>query len=335
MTDLISILIPTYNSRRYLHRALDSALGQTYPAVEVVLVDNASTDDTFAIAGGYAARDPRLRVYRNERNLGPVANWRRCVEQARGAFATLLFSDDWIEPDFVGTLLPPLADPEVGFSFSAVQFELVDLVEARERRGAPAGGSGEIAYGLPFDGKQRIERFVEGQLYAGIFPDRPAMPVSLGCSICRTADLRRGLDVRLPDPLGVEFEAHGGGPDLIVNLFNALQYPAFHYSAKPLTHYLYHPTHLGSQRRAQRGWVLAREYMLEQTDIARLCDVRKAYTGLFWALAQKGLARHYLTLQRRPPLHRLHWFRLPPFLVRAALAHARHLRRLRAAARGP
>ena len=66
----VSIGMPIYNGERYLRSALDSLLAQTFEAFEIIISDNASTDATPAICSAYAAKDPRIRYYRNERNIG-------------------------------------------------------------------------------------------------------------------------------------------------------------------------------------------------------------------------------------------------------------------------
>jgi glycosyltransferase involved in cell wall biosynthesis len=81
---LVSVGIPVYNGARYLREAIDSILGQTYANIELVISDNASTDDTEAICREYAARDPRVRYYRAERNHGAVWNFNRAFALARG-----------------------------------------------------------------------------------------------------------------------------------------------------------------------------------------------------------------------------------------------------------
>jgi glycosyltransferase involved in cell wall biosynthesis len=98
MTATVSICVPTYNGARYLGPCLDSALAQTFADFELVVVDDGSADATPDIARRYAETDPRIRVWRNERNRGLVANWNRCVELARGAWVKFLFQDDLLEP---------------------------------------------------------------------------------------------------------------------------------------------------------------------------------------------------------------------------------------------
>lgn len=94
----ISVCIPTYNGTAYLHACLDSLLAQTFADFEVIVVDDHSSDTSFAIAEQYAVRDNRIRVHRNAHNLGLVGNWNRCVELAQGAWIKFLFHDDLLAP---------------------------------------------------------------------------------------------------------------------------------------------------------------------------------------------------------------------------------------------
>ncbi|MGH7828212.1 MAG: glycosyltransferase family 2 protein [Candidatus Binatia bacterium] len=97
---LVSIAIPTYNrAARYLPLTLDSALAQTYPEIEVIVSDNASSDHTTDLVLGH--RDRRIRYFRQENNIGPYDNWRCCLQQARGNYFLLLHDDDLIDCDFV------------------------------------------------------------------------------------------------------------------------------------------------------------------------------------------------------------------------------------------
>jgi glycosyltransferase involved in cell wall biosynthesis len=111
----VSILIPTYNHARYLGEAIDSALGQAFPSLEVLVVDNASTDETPAVIAARSG-DPRLRAVRNERNIGMVPNWNRAADLARGAYLVVLSSDDRLRPGMVERAAAVLdRNPLVGF----------------------------------------------------------------------------------------------------------------------------------------------------------------------------------------------------------------------------
>ena len=102
---LVSICIPTYNGAAYLRDCLDSALAQTSPDFEVLIVDDQSTDESYKIAQGYAARDRRVRVACNRENLGLVGNWNQCVLLARGDWIKFLFQDDMLEPHCLERML--------------------------------------------------------------------------------------------------------------------------------------------------------------------------------------------------------------------------------------
>lgn len=94
---LVSVVIPTYNRSALVSSAVDSALGQTYPSVEVIVVDDGSTDSTQSRLAVYG---DRIRVVR-QANAGPAAAMNRGVSLARGEFVSFLGSDDVYLPRFV------------------------------------------------------------------------------------------------------------------------------------------------------------------------------------------------------------------------------------------
>lgn len=114
---LVSILIPVYNRENIIAETIQSALNQTYRNIEVVVVDNASTDNTWAVIEDLAKKDSRINAFRNESNLGPVKNWLRCVEEASGEYGKILWSDDLTAPDFIEKTLP-LFNNDVGFVYT-------------------------------------------------------------------------------------------------------------------------------------------------------------------------------------------------------------------------
>lgn len=92
----ISICIPTFNRADLLDQTLQSVANQTVRPFEVVVVDNASTDNTKAVVGKY--KKFGIRYIRNKVNVGMVENWNVCVKQARGEYLSFLHSDDLIAP---------------------------------------------------------------------------------------------------------------------------------------------------------------------------------------------------------------------------------------------
>lgn len=101
----VSVAIPVYNGSRFLGETIESVLNQTHPPAEVVLVDDASTDDSAEVALAFSRRDRRVRLVRNERNAGMVANWNRAVEFCTGDWVKLMGQDDRLEPECLGTML--------------------------------------------------------------------------------------------------------------------------------------------------------------------------------------------------------------------------------------
>ena len=115
-TPLVSICIPTYNREASVMRAVASALGQTYEPIEVVVVDDASTDDTCAKLR--ALDDVRLRIHRNARRLGQIANRNRAIKLCQGELVKFLDSDDTLELDCVELMATALRERHtVGLAF--------------------------------------------------------------------------------------------------------------------------------------------------------------------------------------------------------------------------
>jgi glycosyltransferase involved in cell wall biosynthesis len=95
----VSIGLPVYNGAAFLADAIDSLLTQTFSNFELVISDNASTDATESICRDRAARDPRVRYFRNAENLGATRNFNRVAKLARGEYFKWAAHDDVHEPD--------------------------------------------------------------------------------------------------------------------------------------------------------------------------------------------------------------------------------------------
>lgn len=93
----VSLLMLGYNSLRYVKQAIDSVRHQTYPYWELVFVDDCSTDGTWELASKLAESDPRIKVYKNEVNLGIVKNRKKAYEYSTGYFVGHLDNDDILE----------------------------------------------------------------------------------------------------------------------------------------------------------------------------------------------------------------------------------------------
>lgn len=98
----VSVVIPCYNYGRFLPEAVGSVLDQVGVDVDVVVVDDCSTDDSAAVAESLAAADPRVRLVRNPRNLGHVATFNAGYEHTEGEFVVRLDADDLLTPGSLG-----------------------------------------------------------------------------------------------------------------------------------------------------------------------------------------------------------------------------------------
>ena len=101
---MLSVIIPVYNVEPYLEKCLDSVLKQTYKDMEILIIDDGSTDRSGAISDEYAAKDSRIRVFHTE-NRGLSAARNLGLDNAVGGYIGFVDSDDWIEPDMYEVLL--------------------------------------------------------------------------------------------------------------------------------------------------------------------------------------------------------------------------------------
>jgi glycosyltransferase involved in cell wall biosynthesis len=93
---LVSVLMTVYNRELYLAESIESVLASTYTNFELIIVDDVSSDKSFAIAQSYAVSDSRIRLYRNEQNLGDYPNRNKAASYAKGKYIKYVDSDDAI-----------------------------------------------------------------------------------------------------------------------------------------------------------------------------------------------------------------------------------------------
>lgn len=114
---LVSILVANFNNGQFIKETLDSAVGQSYPNIEIVIIDDGSTDGSVSIVEEYMAShgDVRFRFFKNNDNKGCGRIKRQCVECSEGAFFTFLDPEDTITPEAIETLMDVhLSHPEYG-----------------------------------------------------------------------------------------------------------------------------------------------------------------------------------------------------------------------------
>lgn len=112
---MISIIVPVYNAEKYIRKCMESICHQTYTDLEIIVVDDGSTDGSLAILQEYARQDERVRVFMQE-NSGQGVARNKGIEQARGEYLSFVDSDDWLEPDEIEVLYRSLIENKADIS---------------------------------------------------------------------------------------------------------------------------------------------------------------------------------------------------------------------------
>ena len=105
-----SILIPAYNKAKCIRRCLASVLNQSFGNIEIIIVDDGSTDDTYTILSEYAQSDARIKLFQNEKNSSLIVSRLKAMKNAKGKYILLLDSDDYLSTDTCNTLYDELKD---------------------------------------------------------------------------------------------------------------------------------------------------------------------------------------------------------------------------------
>lgn len=204
MKPIVSILIPVYNREKFIGACIESALAQTFADLEVIVVDNASSDETWSICQHYAELDSRVKIFRNDTNIGPVRNWLRCAQEAKGKFSKILFSDDCLEPNCLSEMLQRLNDSDVALVYCAVR-----IGKCRDES--------IIAYAQPDSSRIGSTQFLN-LIISG------KAPVSPGAILLRTRDLLNNLHTKFSTSTVRQFDKNGAGPDVMILLLTAHNY---------------------------------------------------------------------------------------------------------------
>jgi glycosyltransferase involved in cell wall biosynthesis len=183
----VSVCIPTYNYGHFVGDAIESVLSQTLQDFEIIISDNASTDDTEAVVSRYAVDDPRIRYVRNQTNLGMVANWNRCLSLATGEYVKFLCADDLLEKDCL-TKLAALLD----------RYQSTSLASCA--RGIMVGG--ECTQYLSFSDKTEL---VEGPDCIGRMLTGGNLVGEPTAVMFRRSSASRGFDPEYQQLTGMEF----------------------------------------------------------------------------------------------------------------------------------
>jgi len=212
----VTVAIPTRNRADLALQAVASALGQTYPNVEVVVSDDASTDDTAERVR--ALEDPRVMLLRQWPRLGMTGNWQACLKAAGGDLFLLLGDDDLLEPEAIERLSAPfragvdrIEAERIGFSYSRVRLIDGSSETLWFTSGGPAVEAAIDMVGAFWSGRRGIyfsavlARTADVRLFG--YDDERFSYFNDVASWQRIA-LRRGFVARIDEPL-VRYRLHG------------------------------------------------------------------------------------------------------------------------------
>jgi len=129
MSELVSIGIPVYNGERFLKESIECVLNQSYRHLEVLIVDDQSTDSSLAIAEDFKKSDDRIRIIKNDVNLGLVGNWNKCFSEAKGKWIKLHFQDDLMEQDTIERMVQMSLNQDLGLVLTDREFFYEDDIK--------------------------------------------------------------------------------------------------------------------------------------------------------------------------------------------------------------
>ena len=201
---LVSIMIPVYNREAIISETIKCAINQTYKNIEIIISDNCSTDGTWAVLQEYAKKDNRIKLFKNEANIGPVLNWKVCIDKIQGEFTKILWSDDLISLDFIEKTIK-VFDDETAFVMSGIKFFNSDIKN--------------IFAETKFQKKLVYTKndYLKDILVYG----KKDFPVSPGCALFRTTDIKSSYTEEIPNCENLVFKKYGAGNDLLFFLITA------------------------------------------------------------------------------------------------------------------
>lgn len=113
---LISVIVPVYNNEKYVNRCIDSILNQTHTNLEVILVNDGSTDKSFKICEDWAKKDQRVKII-NQKNAGTSNARNQGIKQATGDYVSFVDNDDWLRPEMYETMVNVAQEKSADITF--------------------------------------------------------------------------------------------------------------------------------------------------------------------------------------------------------------------------
>jgi glycosyltransferase involved in cell wall biosynthesis len=217
----ISVLIPAFNRALTLRQCVDSVIANKYNNIEIIIADNGSTDNTLTIAEELAHSDRRIRIIRHQRNLGPLANWRSCLDEASHDLIHWLWSDDWIEPEFYHQLTTGMHARQAQMGLSA------------HRIVCPEVGWWNIGGSLPDTTRQGDDLLV-GILYGSVPIASPA------CCLLPKKSVQNHFHSNIPRIDKIDCSLRAIGPDQLMIMGSAYDSDFVYTDPEPLVNFRAH-----------------------------------------------------------------------------------------------
>ena len=265
--ELISVIIPVYNVERYLPRCLESVVGQTYRELEILVVDDGSTDSCGRLCDQWAARDTRIRViHKPNGGLSDARN--AALDVMNGQYVAMVDSDDSLEPDAIATLHRLLVDHRADVAVGGWREVWDD--DSHAAAPTPAAADGSVRTYTRHEALQAIfyqhhlTHSAWGRLYRAALFDGLRYPVG-----------------RLYEDLAVAYPLYSRANAVVQ-------------TAKPLYNYLQRPTSILGTFKRQRTDVLDILDSLER-------EVATAEPALLPAVRSRRLSAHFNILLLCPP----------------------------------
>jgi len=316
----VSVLIPVYNAARYLPECLASLLAQDFKDMEILVADDGSADGTAEIIRQFAARDARLRWWKNPRNLGLAGNHNACLQAARGDFIKFIHADDKLLHSSALTRMVAALEQDETVSLVATGAQIIDEQSRVLRVQNNFRRTGR------WEGKAVIVRCLEQN---GNIIGEPTR------TLFRKSQAQRGFDARYRQIGDLEM------------WFHLLEQGCFAYLAEPLFAYRIHPQQATALNRCNDA--IADEHLMLLTDyhgkpwLGEYASRRMWFKQIYYLRKKYGPRAQPLTADMmaalKPFWYRLYWLehkllhplgklmercrRIPIFLKSAG--HDRHL----------
>jgi len=299
----VSVLIPVYNGERHLQECLESVLAQDFHDMEILIADDDSSDGSRKIIEEFAARDPRIRWWKNPRNFGLTANANVCLREAKGAYIKFVHQDD--------ALLTPTALQKMVFALD----ESPSAVLAGSQPHLTGAQLQPVVFSKKsgcFDGKKTI---------VACFEQNSNLIGQPTLTLFRKSAAARGFDERFTGGMDFEMWCH------------LLEQGDFFYLAKPLATWRIHQNHQTARARADGVFdgeaLLLMEIYYAKPWLPATATHRLLFTQIYYLRKSHGRTAASLTHKMMIQLstHRYAWQWLRHKISNPFLKLARRLRR--------